>query len=305
MMPVSEQPETPRVSPPPAISQSSIVVVRLLLLVVAAVAVFAAIAIGFREQGVNSHEARFVCPMHPEVRSATRSECPICRMKLEPIGGLSDARSKGHSGMSAMPDMTAFENVRKHKIIEFVRVHSLLPVLREIRGWARVENDHEIAAIFYRDQIDALGPEEHGTFSLTASPKNSIPVTRTQEPAVLWDRSTSMIRFRVDDNGPSKGGNSIQAGQVGWLRVADKARAVLGVSESAVLQAPEGPYVLAWAGGERFEKRPVELGETFSRQGFAVVLSGLRVNELVVSRATFFVDADRRLNGGKTGEIAR
>jgi len=112
-----------------------------------------------------------------------------------------------------------------------------------------------------------------------------------------------MIRFRVDDNGSTKGGSSIQAGQVGWLRIADKARAVLGISESAVLQAPEGPYVLALAGGERFEKRPIEIGETFARQGFAVVLSGLRANELVVSRATFFVDAERRLSGGKTGEI--
>ncbi len=293
----------PGAPPPPAISQSSIVVVRLFLLVVAAGALFAAIAIGFRDQGVDAHEARYVCPMHPEVRSAARGECPICRMKLEAIGGPSGARSKGHSGMSGLPDMTAFENVRKHKIIEFVRVHSLLPGLREIRGWARAENDHEISAVFYRDQIDALVPEEHGTFSLTASPKISIPVTRTNDPAVPWDRSTSVIRFRVDAKGSSRGGNPIQAGQVGWLRIADKTRAVLGVSETAILQSPEGPYVLAWAGGEKFEKRSIEIGETFSRQGFAVVLSGLRANDLVVSRATFFVDADRRLGGAQTGEL--
>ena len=301
MKPVSEHSETPGASPPerPALSQSSIVIVRLILLVVAAGALFAAIAIGFRDRGVDSPGARFVCPMHPEVRSATRGECPICRMKLELIGRNSDARSKG----AGMPDMTAFENVRKHKIIDFVRVHSLLPGLREIRGSAWAENDHEISAIFYRDQIDALIPEEHGSFSWTASPKISIAVTRIKEPAVRWDRSTSLIRFRVDAASASKGGNSIQAGQVGWLRIADKTRAVLGVPESALLQAPEGPYVLAWMGGEKFEKRSIEIGETFSRQGFAVVLSGLRTNELVVSRATFFVDADRRLGGDKTGEI--
>ena len=40
-----------------------------------------------------------------------------------------------------------------------------------------------------------------------------------------------------------------------------------------------------------------------SRQGFAVVLKGLQVNDRVIARATFFVDADRRL-GANAGEIA-
>ncbi len=289
MKPVSEQPETPRAPPPPALSQSSIVMVRLILLVVAAGALFAAIATGFRDPGVDARMARYVCPMHPEVRSLTRGECPICRMKLEPLDRNSDGHAKGSAKMAAMPDMTAFENIRKHKIIEFVRVRSLLPGLREIRGSAWAENDHEISAVFYRDLIEALGPDEHGTFSLTASPKISIPVTRIDEPAAPWDRSTSRIRFRIDAATASTDGNSIQVGQVGWLKIADKTRAVLGIPESAVLQAPEGPYVLAWMGSNKFEKRPIEIGETFSRQGFAVVLSGLRANDLVVSRATFFV----------------
>ena len=65
---------------------------------------------------------------------------------------------------------------------------------------------------------------------------------------------------------------------------------------SPVLQSPEGPYVLAWSGHDyTFEKRPIEIGETFLKQGFAVVLSGLQPNDRVVARATFFVDADRRL----------
>ena len=40
---------------------------------------------------------------------------------------------------------------------------------------------------------------------------------------------------------------------------------------------------------------PIEIGETFAAEGFAVVLSGLRAGEPVVARATFFVDAGRRL----------
>ena len=206
--------------------------------------------------------------------------------------------------MAGMPDMTAFENVRKHKIIDFARTRSLLPNLREIRGWAWVENQEQIAAIFYKDQIDALAPRETGTFSLTASPKTSFSVTRIAGPAVNWDCSTSLIHFRVTTGSTSKGDGPIHVGQVGWLRIADKSRAVLSVPETAVLQAPEGPYVLALVGRDRFEKRPIEIGETFSRQGFAIVLSGLRANDLVVSRATFFVDADRRLGVDRAAEVS-
>ncbi len=31
---------------------------------------------------------QYVCPMHPEVKSATPGECPICGMALEPVGGV-------------------------------------------------------------------------------------------------------------------------------------------------------------------------------------------------------------------------
>ncbi len=86
-----------------------------------------------------------------------------------------------------------------------------------------------------------------------------------------------------------------QVGEAGWLELAPRAREVLAVPASAIVQSPGGPYVLAWVKDFTFEKRPIEIGETFSKQGFAVVLSGLRVNERVVSRATFFLEADRRL----------
>jgi hypothetical protein len=79
------------------------------------------------------------------------------------------------------------------------------------------------------------------------------------------------------------------------VELAPRPRQVLAVPASALLQSPEGPYVLAWTGvGFNFEKRPIEIGETFLKQGFAVVLSGLQVNERVVGRATFFLEADRR-----------
>jgi hypothetical protein len=88
------------------------------------------------------------------------------------------------------------------------------------------------------------------------------------------------------------------------LALPPRPRQVLTVPASAVLQSPEGPYVLVSVGGLRFEKRPIAIGETFLKEGFAVVLSGLRVNERVVARATFFFDADRRQGGGEVAWVA-
>jgi hypothetical protein len=275
----------------PALSGSSIVALRVLLLVAAAAAVLVAGVVAFRDRDEGGPATRYACPMHPEVRASAPGSCPICQMALEPVGR-APGNGKGHAGMASMPDMTAVDNVRKHKIIDFVRVRSLLPNLREIRGAARVDDDHEISAVLYDDQIGALAPDEPGMFTPTASPATEIPVTRIAGSATRHDSSTSVIRFHA---GGAAG--VLPAGQAGWLKLASKSRAVLGVPASAVLQSPEGPYVLAWKPGSQFEKRPIEIGETFSRQGFVVVLSGLHASDRVVSRAAFFLDADRRLGG--------
>ena len=159
---------------------------------------------------------------------------------------------------------------------------------RELRGAAWVDEDGLVTAVYYDDQIDVLPPGERGWFSPSQAPQSPFPVRRTSEAKVRWDRSTSRIRFRVDGAAPTRG-------SVGWVEVPRKPREVLTVPTPAILQSAQGPYVLVPAGGYRCEKRSIEIGETFSKQKFAVVLSGLRLFEPVVSRAAFFLDADRRL----------
>jgi hypothetical protein len=233
-----------------------------------------------------------------------RGDCPICHMALEPSAHEATGETKGHAGMRAMADVTAVENVRKHKIVDFARMRSLLWNQREMRGPAWVEKDETISALFYRDQVAALLGDETGTFAPTQNPSVTMAVRKTSDPEVAWDRSTSRIRFAMER--PRDLSHRLQPGQVGWLVLAPRAREVLGVPAAAVLQSPEGPYVLAWAGGMNFEKRSIEIGETFLKQGFAVVLSGLTPKDRVVSKATFFVDADRRLgeHGGEEGWVA-
>jgi hypothetical protein len=290
-----ENPRAP-LPEPPAFSQRSIVLLRLLLLLLAAGAVVVAMAVAFRHPVDTG--SRYACPMHAEVRAKGPSSCPICGMDLEPIGRGPGAAPDNQPHAAALPDMTAFENLRRHKIFGPVRMRSLLPYLQEIRGPAWATSDKEISAILYSDQIESLSSEEPGFFSPSASPRTSVAVIRIPGPAVPWDRSTSLLRLRVVTTGRGKASKGpIHAGQVGWLQTAPKSRAVLSVPVSAVLQEPEGPYVLTWVGGEKIAKRRIEIGEYFATQGFAVVLSGLRPHDQVVSRAAFFVDSDRRLGG--------
>ncbi|HMF40602.1 MAG TPA: hypothetical protein VKQ32_07905, partial [Polyangia bacterium] len=151
-------------------------------------------------------------------------------------------------------------------------------------------------------QIAAMTPDETGTFTPGDGTGAAGPIVarRTIDEPVAWDSSTSRLRFRVAQG---KGSRLPAPGKVGWLEVAPRPRTVVAVAASAVLQSPDGPYVLAWTGHDyTFVKRPIEIGETFYKQGMAVVLSGLVPNDRVIARATFFVDADRRLDGND-GEI--
>ncbi|HET6149901.1 MAG TPA: heavy metal-binding domain-containing protein [Polyangia bacterium] len=277
------------------------------MLLVAVGAVVAAAIIGLRGGGAGDTAALYACPMHPEVRGPVPGECPICRMALEPIGR--DPAAGRHADMPGVPDITAVDNIRKHRIVDFVRSRSLLPPLRELRGSASVGDDGAITATFYNDEIQALDADEPGTLALARAPGTTFAVRRTGDPAESWDRATSRIRFRPDTRGGKSASRAPARGDVGWIELSPRARTVLAVAASAVLQSPEGPYVLAWVGGGRFEKRPIAIGETFLKHGFAVVLDGLKLHDRVVSRAAFFLDADRRLGVAPalaaTGEAER
>jgi hypothetical protein len=283
----------------PPVSRSLIVALRVFLLVLAGGALAAAVLLTRDGAEGGATSPRFACPMHPEVTASEPGQCPICRMALEP-SGRNAASTMASADMAAMADVTAVENVRKHRITDFVRKRSLLPNVQEIRGPAWVESDRTITAVLYVDQLDALAVDERASFSLTQAPKIVFAVHRTADPAIPWDRSTSRARFELDANRTASTKSAPEPGQVGWLEAARRPREVLAVPASAVLQGSDGPYVLVASGGPLFEKRPIEIGETLPKQGFSVVLAGLRPQERVVSKAAFFLDADRRLSSRTT-----
>jgi Cu(I)/Ag(I) efflux system membrane fusion protein len=58
----------------------------ILLALVAALATGTWVTLGVGQPAAESAAARFHCPMHPQIRSAEEGTCPICGMRLEPIG---------------------------------------------------------------------------------------------------------------------------------------------------------------------------------------------------------------------------
>jgi hypothetical protein len=284
--------------PQPAISRSFIVAIRFAWLLAAACAGIVALRIALRDGPSELADAHYGCPMHPEVRSKSAGQCPICGMALELDADSSNLGAKSRGSMPGMADLTAVENVRKHKVLDFVRWHALPIEVRELRGAAWIEPDSKISAVFYQDQAAVISADDTATFTPTQAPETHFAVQLMAEPKADWDSSCTRLRFQLKASAGGKQAITPVPGRVGWLEVQRKPRTVLTVPESAILQSPEGPYVLRSTGGFSFEKRPIQIGETFSKQSIAVVLSGLAPQDRVVGRASFFLDADRRLQSG-------
>ena len=99
-----------------------------------------------------------------------------------------------------------------------------------------------------------------------------------------------LVRFRLDDHA----GAALQPKEIGSVKFATRLRNGLVVRESAVIQSPEGPYVLIASEDRRtFTKRPVQIGSTLYE--YADVVGGARENEYAVALHTFVLDTERRL----------
>jgi hypothetical protein len=249
------------------------------MLLLAACAVAAAFAIA-GEPGRRSEDGdvRYVCPMHPEVTATAPGECPICRMDLEPLG-------------TAMARPAAI-NPSAFQTYDFVRRRGFG---QGVRAPAWVEDDGSVSAVLYRDEIEGLDRQDHGSFSPSATPQALVPVRRDALPPEPWDRSTARVRFRAD------GATRPRPGEVGWVRLPALRRELEVVPRSAVLESEDGPYVLVSSPEGRLTVRPVEIGRVLG--DYAIVLSGVRLQERVSVRGAFLLDAERRLRRERTLEM--
>ncbi|HEU4732314.1 MAG TPA: heavy metal-binding domain-containing protein [Kofleriaceae bacterium] len=278
-----------------------VVLIRMLLVALAAGAVVTAVVVS-RGGGPRGGEAaahrRYVCPMHSEVTSSEPGDCPICGMALE-VADASNGAAMMHEPTAGGAQAIALAALRASgEATSMLRI-SVAPARRnalpgEVYAPATVEPDGTIVAQLYRDELASLAPDELAELVPAASPGTPFRIQRDDAPPVVSERDDAVARvsFRAVPGGPAP-----PAGQVGWVKLAYKTRAMLVVRSAAIIHTREGHYVLVFsAQAGKLTRRRVEIGKEYS--GMTAIVSGLRDKEFVVMANTASFDAERRLQAG-------
>jgi len=279
-------------------SSRVIVLVRALLMTLAAGAVVTGFVLTRRSAPTPAASSDvFVCPMHPAVTSATPGECPICRMALEKQAGGAGAAARTGGAPVEPESLTLPRGMRLAGFDSVSRVKQFESTFA-MRAWAWAESRDVGVALYPRDQAEMLKPGEEGLFEPQSGPRGSNPhgmkVRLAAQAPEPWDAATVLVRFRLDDHA----GVALEPKEIGSVKFALRLRNGLVVRESAVIQSPEGPYVLiASEDRKTFTKRPVQIGSTLYE--YADVVGGAREDEYAVAQHTFVLDAERRLGRGR------
>ena len=144
----------------PRPSSTLLLASRVTLLVAAAAAVVIAFAATRAEKRADTRgggpAVRYTCAMHPQVTSPGPGECPICRMALERVR--TAAAPADPRAADAAPFRSSYD-------VMWARPR---PAPREMRAPAWIDDDGDVVALFYNDEIAALDTGERGELARAA-----------------------------------------------------------------------------------------------------------------------------------------
>jgi hypothetical protein len=276
---------------------AAVVFVRVLLVALAAAAVVLAVVASRRDAPTAMR--RYACPMHSEVTAGQPGDCPICGMALEEVGA-SNGAAMMHEATTHGAQAIALAALRASAEATSLLRFSIAQARRnalpgEVYAPAIVGPDGTIVAQLYRDEAASLTPDEVAELMPAATPGEPIKIRRDATPPVVAapEDAIARVSFR-----PEPGSVAPRPGQIGWVKLAYKIRAMLVVKSPAIINARDGRYVLVFsARRQQLERRPVEIGKEYS--GMTAVVSGLRDKEFVVMANTSALDAERRLQAAQ------
>jgi Heavy metal binding domain len=256
----------------------------LLLLVMGAVAL-AIVATRTQPAGIAVGGGAYTCPMHPQVRSSSPGECPICRMTLVSVA----SRPAAAGGVAGEPS-TVFLPPEFTSVPHFgVNQANRVLVSRSILAPASFDEDAAGSFLLYRDEAELLEPDERAMFvpAITGPTPldRELPVRVLRDPPVDWDDGTVRVRFEA--TGPSD--LVARRGAVGWVRLVTRIRPALLVPRGAIVRTPRSPVIYVPSGdGRTFSRRKVVLGRVLF--GMVAIVSGLSDGERIVASSAPFLE---------------
>ena len=152
-----------------------------------------------------------------------------------------------------------------------------------------------IIASVYPHQLAGIRVGDSATFTTPSLPGRSFEAkVDLIYPDVDLTTRTARVRFQVENDELA-----LRPGQFGDAELASAPAEDLAVPLDAIVDTGRSVYVFVAKEGGRFEPRKVELGPELGDR--VVVRGGLREGERVVSRATFLIDAESRLQASLAG----
>lgn len=152
-----------------------------------------------------------------------------------------------------------------------------------------------VMADIYEQDISWIKLGQKAALALTAFPGKSLIgsvafISYTLEP------STRTMKVRFDFDNPDE---QLRPGMYATVEIQIDMGKALAVPESAVIDTGQRKIVFVSTGKGRFEPRDVQLG---SKAGpYYQVISGLEINEEVVTSAQFLIDSESRLKAAGGG----